>query len=87
MEEIKGLVDLLASGGLPAILAISLWVNYMFYKEIRLNERERRVETKADNDKAWAALMAGAEAQKETTSAMRQLKEVIETAILKGGRT
>lgn len=88
MEEgLSGLSVLLEKGILGIFLAGSLWVNWMFYKEIRSGEKERRAETKADSDRAWAALNATAATGQAQAGAMLQLKEVVETAILKGGRT
>lgn len=86
MDELQGLASILEKGGLTAALAISLFVNYMFYKELRTGEKERRIETKADSDKAWAALTAAATAGHVQADAMRQLKEIIDTAILRGGQ-
>lgn len=86
MDELTGIATLLEKGGMAAALALSLFVNYKFYMEIRTGEKERRAEAKADTDRAWTVLNTNAAAGQAQANAMLQLKEVIETAILKGGR-
>jgi len=82
MED-PGIVQELLKLGLPGVVLVVLgWFAWQLYKENRQVSKDRLTDSRADTDKAWAALNAAAAAQQSTADAMRQLKEVIDTAIL-----
>lgn len=80
------LPELLKQGAGYVIAAVFAWFSWQLYKENRQNYKDQLISQKADTDKAWAALNASASAQQAGAEAMKQLKEVVDTAILKGGR-
>lgn len=80
------LPEFLKQGAGYVIAAIFIWISYMLYKENRVLNKELRDEQKANTTQAWTALGAAKDAGQAQTDAMKQLKEIVETAILRGGR-
>ncbi len=71
-------------GVLGIICGLSIVGMIMLYKEVRKLMQEQKDDYKSSTDKAWAALNAATDAQKANTTAMAQLKEIVDAAILKG---
>lgn len=87
MEGFADLLNKLSEQGLLGLLlALSLGANVFLYRENRREGKERLVESKADTQKMMEALFVATRAQETGTTAMGQLKAVVETAMLRGRR-
>lgn len=72
-------------GVLGIICGLAIYGCVALYKEVRTLMKESKEETKASTDKAWTALNAATEVQRAGNEAIKQLKEIVDAAILKGG--
>lgn len=89
MEELTGLGMLAEKGILGLLLAGSLWLNWMFYKEIRALSREQLAAAQTNAKDFLAALLASTAAIQAATNAMTGLENIVRTAIdvQKGSRS
>jgi hypothetical protein len=75
--------ELIKQGGGYVMAAFFGWFAWQLYKENKQNYKDNNAATRADLEKTLAAFAASTAAQNAGTEAMKQLKEVIETAVLK----
>jgi len=79
--------EFLKQGAGYTIAAVFGWFAWQLYKENRQNYKDQNAALRVDIDKMTTALGASTAAQNGTIEAMKQLKEVVETAVItKGGR-